>query len=126
MKIFLVIVIAVLGCSFVNEIAFAGKAEKGIVRVEIGDNFLSKKSETKNSFPHNNTSLVPLTREHLRDYPPPRPGQRAILSPKGKLYRSKKPLNIGKVEGEIRVLIVLIQPADEDIPLEKNKDLEKI
>ena len=123
------IVATVLSCLFVfgdNEIA---GAEKGEIVVEIGDNFLKKKSEINYYLQRKDTSLVPLTREHLRDYPPPRPGQRAILSPKGKLYRSKKPkktLNLGKVEGEIRVLIALIQPANEDIPWERDKALEYI
>src|SRR3989338_6274840 len=103
MKRFLVIVIAVLGFLFINEIAIAGKAEKGEIVVEIGDNFLEKKSETKYFLQRKDTTLIPLSQEHLRDYPPPRPGQRAILSPRGKLLLSKKPLNIniGKVEGEL-------------------------
>ena len=115
------IVATVLSCLFVfgdNEIA---GAEKGKIVVEIGDNFLKKKSEINYYLQRKDTSLVPLTREHLRDYPPPRPGQRAILSPKGKLHRSKKPLNIGKVEGELKILIALIQPSDENIPWEAEK-----
>src|SRR3989344_5762923 len=118
------IVAAVLSCLFVfgdNEIA---GAEKGKIVVQIGDNFLEKKSETKYFLQRKDTSLIPLMREHFRDYPPPQSGQRAILSPKGKLYRSKKPLNIGKVEGELKILIALIQPIDEDTPWEAEKARE--
>ena len=120
-RFWVVVTVAVLGFLFVNGIAIAGKAEKGKIVVEIGDNFLEKKSETKYFLQRNDTSLVPLTQEHFRDYPPPRPGQRAILSPKGKLRYSKRPLrpfNIGKVEGQLNILIALIQPSNEDIPWE--------
>src|SRR3989344_4135063 len=120
------IVAAVLSCLFVfgdNEIA---GAEKGKIVVQIGDNFLEKKSETKYFLQRKDTTLIPLSQEHLRDYPPPRPGQRAILSPRGKLLLSKKPLNIniGKVEGELKILIALIQPVDEDAPWEADKAKE--
>src|SRR3989344_3918688 len=121
------VVAAVLSCLFVfgdfgdNEIA---GAEKGKIVVEIGDNFLEKKSETKYFLQRKDTSLVPLTREHLRDYHPPRPGQRAILSPKGKLHLSRNKatgITFNKISGKIRVLMVLIQPSDEDTPWEAEK-----
>src|SRR3989339_2055757 len=115
-------IVAVLGFLFFSVNAIAGKAEKGKIVVEIGDNFLEKKSEIKYFLQRKDTSLVPLSQEHLRDYPPPRPGQRAILSPKGKLhlmpYFKKK---ASSSEGEINVLIVLIQPSDEDTPWEAEK-----
>src|SRR3990167_8685911 len=126
MKRFWVVVVAILSFLFVNSISIAGKAEKGKVVVEIGDNFLEKKSETRYFF--RSTSLVSLTQEHFRDYPPPRSGQRAILSPKGKLYYGKKKTGTGiifnEVSGEKNILIALIQPADEDIPWEAEKAKE--
>src|SRR3989338_1051618 len=102
-RFWIVVTVAVLGFLFFSVNAIAGKSEKGKIVVEIGDNFLEKKSEIKYFLQRKDTTLVPLSQEHLRDYPPPRPGQRAILSPKGKLLLSKKPLNIniGKVEGEL-------------------------
>jgi len=123
-RFWFVIAIAVLGFLFVsNANAIAGKGEKGKIVVEIGDNFLEKKSKTKYFLQRNDTSLVPLTQEHFRDYPPPRPGQRAILSPKGKgkLRYSKRPFNIGKVKGQLNILIALIQPLNEDVPWEAEK-----
>ncbi|KKT20729.1 MAG: Esterase, PHB depolymerase family [Parcubacteria group bacterium GW2011_GWB1_43_8] len=112
-------IVAVLGFLFFSVNAIAGKAEKGKIVVEIGDNFLEKKSEIKYFLQRKDTSLVPLSQEHLRDYPPPRPGQRAILSPKGKLHLSPYSKNkASSSEGEIRILIVLISPADEDTPWE--------
>ena len=70
-RFWFVIAIAVLGFLFVsNANAIAGKGEKGKIVVEIGDNFLEKKSKTKYFLQRNDTSLVPLTQEHFRDYPP--------------------------------------------------------
>ena len=108
------------------------KQEKGKIVVSIGDDFVNKKSEVKYSLQRRDTALIPLTQEHLRDYPPPRPGQRAILSPNGKLHYSSKYISTKRErlrssdggKKEISVLIVLIQPSDEDIPWEAEKATE--
>jgi len=125
---FAVVIFTVLSFVSFNNV-IAGKTEKGKIIVEIGDNFLEKKSETKYFLQRKDTSLVPLTREqiHMMDYPPPRPGQRAILSPKGKLHLSpysKTKKQASKSSGGIDILIVLIQPSGENIPWEAEKAKE--
>src|SRR3989338_8334608 len=124
---FAVVIFTVLSFVSFNNV-IAGKTEKGKIIVEIGDDFIEKKSETKYFLQRKDTSLVPLTREqiHMKDYPPPRPGQRAILSPKGKLHLSPDSTSakVFKGSGEISVLIILIQPSGENIPWEAKKTKE--
>ena len=129
MKIFWIIVFASVFV-FLGNNAVAGQ-ERGKIVVQIGDNLLEKKSKTEYFLQRRDTTLVPVPMESIRGSPP-RPGQRAVLSPGGKLRYSKNKhgitfrktsINGGKKE-EIRVLIALIQPSDEDIPWDAEKATE--
>ena len=120
------IVVIVLGFLFLlYGNAIAGKMTRGKVVVSIGDDFVNKKSKTEYFLQRNDTTLIPVSLEQIRDFPPPHSGQRAILSPNGKLRYSKKTgITFNKISGEIRVLIALIQPSDEEVPWEAEKAVE--
>lgn len=98
-----------------------GKMVRGKIVTLVSDNFLEKKSEIKYFLQRKDTTLlVPL--ENIGDSPP-RSGQRAILSPNGKLHYSKNKtgITVNKISGKLNVLIALIQPSDEEIPWNAEK-----
>ena len=121
------VVVAFLGFLFVlNDALAQGKMERGKIVVSIYDDFVNKKSEVKYFLQRKDTTLIPVPMEQLRDFPPPHSGQRAILSPNGKLRypRNKAGIPFNKISGEINVLIALIQPSGEDAPWEAEKAVE--
>ena len=125
MKTYWIVAVALIFVFMSGNNAVAGQ-ERGKVVISVGDDLKNKKSEIKYFLQRRDATLVPLTREHSRDYPPLRSGQRAILSPSGKLhyFKNKHGITFNKVNGEIRVLIALIQPSDEDAPWEAEKAKE--
>lgn len=112
------VVLSVLFVVFNNAIA-REKVERGEIVAITYDDFLNKKSEVKYFFQRKDSSLVPL--EDIGDSPP-RPGQRATLSPNGKLHYSRNKASAGitfnRISGKKNILIALIQPSDEEIPWE--------
>ena len=120
------IIVVALVFVFLSSNNAIAKQERGKIVATIYDDFVNKKSEIKYFLQRKDTALIPLAKEHFRDYHPPQSGQRAILSPNGKLHYSRKATGItfNKVEGEIRILIALIQPKDEDTPWEAEKATE--
>lgn len=121
--------IVVLSFLFVLVVLYVGSnnaisgAERGRIVTTVYDDFANKKSKTEYFFQKKDLSLVLL--EHIGNSPP-RPGQKAILSPNGKLRYSKNKTGIilNKVSGKINVMIALIQPSDEDTPWEAEKAKE--
>lgn len=122
-----IIVVVILGLLSSAATIAQAEMEKGEIVVSVGDNFVNKKSEIKYFLQRSDTTLVPVSLEHIGNSPPPQQGQRAILSPSGKLHYPRQKatgMKFNKVSGKIRVLIALIQPSDENAPWEAEKAKE--
>lgn len=129
MKRFGIVVIVISFISlFSSRDLFAEKQEmvRGKIVISVGCDFKNGKSKMEYFLQKKDSTLIPL--QNIGSSPP-RAGQRAILSPSGKLryLRShreksgKSDITINEVSGTINVLIVLLQPSDEEIPWDAEK-----
>lgn len=109
-----IIIVVILGLLSSAATIAQAEMEKGKIVVSIGDDFKNKKSEIKYFLQRQDMTLIPVS---IGDTPP-RSGQKAILSPNGKLRYSRQKATDNKVSGEKKVLIALVQPSDEEIPWE--------
>lgn len=117
-----VVLIVVLSLFISSNLVALENTQRGKIVVITYDDFANKKSKIEYFLQLKDATLVPIPAERIGDFPP-RSGQRAILSPNGKLHYSKNKAGIisNEVSGKINVLIALIQPSDEIVPWEAEK-----